>query len=68
MAALLIGAMVPVTLIGIMPTNKALLAPGRDLGTAETRALLEHWVRLHAVKTLLSLCATSLYVYLAVGT
>lgn len=68
MAALLIGAVVPVTLIGIMPTNKALLAPGRDLGTAETRALLEHWARLHAVRTLLSLCATILYVYLAVGT
>lgn len=64
-AALLIGAVVPVTLIGIMPTNKALLAPGRDPATAETRALLEHWARLHAVRTVLSLCAAILYVYLA---
>src|ERR1700679_2176341 len=40
-AALLIGAVVPFTLIGIMPTNNALLAPGLDLGRAETRNLLE---------------------------
>src|SRR5215510_1571943 len=36
-AAVLIGAVVPFTLIGIMPTNHKLLAPGRDLGSAETR-------------------------------
>jgi hypothetical protein len=66
-AALLIGAVVPFTFIGIMPTNKALLAPGRDLGTAETRTLLERWANLHAVRTVLSLAATILYVYLALG-
>ena len=66
-AALLIGAVVPFTLIGIMPTNRALLGSGRDLGTAETRALLEHWAKLHAVRTGLSLAATILYVYLALG-
>jgi hypothetical protein len=66
-AALLIGAVIPFTLIGIMPTNKALLGPGRDLGTAESRALLERWAGLHAVRTMLSLVATILYVYLAVS-
>jgi Domain of unknown function (DUF1772) len=66
-AALLIGAVVPFTFVGIMPTNKALLAPGRDLGTAETRTLLERWGRLHAVRTVLSLGASMLYVYLALG-
>jgi hypothetical protein len=66
-AALLIGAVVPFTLIGIMPTNKALLAPSRDLGAAETRSLLEHWAKLHTVRTVLSLAATVLYVYLAIG-
>jgi hypothetical protein len=40
-AAVLIGAVVPFTLIGTMPTNHKLLAPGRDLGSAETRTLLE---------------------------
>jgi hypothetical protein len=66
-AALLIGAVIPFTFIGIMPTNKALLEPGRDLGTAETRILLERWAKLHAVRTVLSLAATILYVYLALG-
>src|SRR5271169_5602566 len=50
-AALLMGSVVPFTLVGIMPTNKALLAPGRDLDSAETRALLEHWAKLHMVRT-----------------
>jgi hypothetical protein len=66
-AALLIGAVVPFTLIGIMPTNKALLAPGRDLGAAETRILLAHWAKLHWVRTALSLAATILYLCLALG-
>lgn len=66
-AALLIGAVIPFTLIGIMPTNKALLAPGRDLGGAETRTSLEHWAKLHAVRTMLSVAATVLYICLALG-
>jgi hypothetical protein len=66
-AALLIGAVVPFTFIGIMPTNKSLLAPDRDPGTAETRALLDRWAKLHAVRTILSLAAAILYVFLALG-
>ena len=66
-AALLIGAVIPFTFIGIMPTNRALLAPGRDLGAAQTRTLLEHWAKLHAVRTVLSVAATILYVCLALG-
>ena len=66
-AAVLIGAVIPFTFIGIMPTNKSLLAPGRDLGSAETRALLTHWAKLHAVRTVLGIAATSLYLCLALG-
>ena len=66
-AALLIGAVVPFTVAGIMPTNNALLAPGRDLDTAETRTLLEHWAKLHMVRTALGLAATILYLCLALG-
>ena len=66
-AALLIGAVVPFTLLIIMPTNRALLAPGRDLASLETRALLMRWARLHAVRTVLGLASTSLYVFLALG-
>jgi hypothetical protein len=60
-AGCLIGAVVPFTLLGIMPTNHKLLAPGRDLDSAETRALLAAWGRLHGVRTLLSLAALILY-------
>jgi hypothetical protein len=66
-AATLIGLVVPFTLVGIMPTNQRLLAPGRDLSSPETRALLEHWGRLHAVRTGLSLFASVLYLCLLVG-
>jgi hypothetical protein len=66
-AAVLIGAVVPFTILGIMPTNHRLLAPGRDLGSVETRNLLERWARLHAVRSILSMLAAMLYVWLAVG-
>jgi hypothetical protein len=51
----------------IMPTNRALLASDRDLRSVDTRTLLERWAKLHAVRTVLSLVATLLYVYLALG-
>jgi hypothetical protein len=66
-AALLIGAVVPFTFLGIMPTNRALLASDRDVTSVDTRSLLERWAQLHAVRTVLSLGATILYVYLALG-
>jgi hypothetical protein len=62
-AAVLIGLVVPFTLIGIRPTNQSLLLRGRDLGSPDTRALLERWGRLHAVRTALSLIATVLYLW-----
>lgn len=63
-AALAIGAVVPFTFIVIMPTNRRLLTPGRDLAAAETRELLERWARLHAVRSILSLIAAMLFVWL----
>lgn len=63
-AAILIGTVVPFTFIVIMPTNHKLLAPDRDLSSAETRVLLENWGKLHAVRTGLSLLATVLYMVL----
>ena len=63
-AAALIGSVVPFTFIGVMPTNRKLLAPNRDLNSAETRVLLERWARLHAVRTALSLAATIIYIWL----
>jgi hypothetical protein len=60
---LLILAVVPFTLVVIWPTNQRLLAPGRDLASAETRQLLEQWGRLHAVRSALGLAASLVYVY-----
>jgi len=62
--AVLIGLVVPFTFIVILPTNHQLLAPGRDLASLETRALLEKWGRLHAVRSALSLAASMLYLVL----
>jgi hypothetical protein len=56
-AALLVGAAIPYTLLVILPTNHRLQEPGRDLDSPETRALLERWGQLHAVRTVLSLAA-----------
>ena len=65
--ALLIGAVVPFTFAVIMPTNHRLLESGRDLGSNDTRLLLEKWAKLHAVRTALSLASSILYVGLLVG-
>ena len=65
--ALLLGLVVPFTFVAIMPTNNRLLEAGRDLASNETRALLEKWGKLHAVRSLLSLLASIVYVGLAVG-
>jgi uncharacterized membrane protein len=61
--AALIFSVVPFTVIVVMPTNNRLLAPGRDLESAETQRLLETWGRLHAVRSVLSLMAFVLFVW-----
>jgi hypothetical protein len=65
--AVLIGSVVPFTFIVIRPTNQQILAPGRNLSSGETRALLEKWGRLHAVRSILSLMTSVIYVGLLVG-
>jgi hypothetical protein len=64
-AAALVFAVIPFTLIVIFPTNHRLLDPRRDKRSAETRQLLERWGRLHAVRTVLGLCASILFVWAA---
>jgi Domain of unknown function (DUF1772) len=66
-AAILIGLVVPFTFGVIMPTNHLLLAPGRDLSTPETRALLVRWGQLHGVRTALSLASSLAYLWLVIG-
>ena len=61
LGAILIFAVIPFTLLVIMPTNKLLLDPTRNRASAETRALLKKWGRLHAVRSLLSFLASSIF-------
>jgi Domain of unknown function (DUF1772) len=65
--AVLIGLVVPFTFVAIMPTNKQLLAPGRDLESGETHALLEKWAKLHAVRSVLSFAATLVFIWSLLG-
>ena len=65
--ALLIVSVIPFTLLAILPTNNKLLESGRDLASSETRQLLEAWGRLHAVRSLLSVVATIVYMCALVG-
>jgi uncharacterized membrane protein len=59
-AALFIGAVVPITFIVIMPTNRRLLAAQGDHGAEETRRLLERWGRLHALRSVAAMIAVLL--------
>jgi len=61
--ACLIVSVIPFTLVAILPTNNKLLEPGRDNTSDETRRLLEVWGRLHAVRSVLSVAATLVYLY-----
>ncbi len=54
---LLLGAVVPFTLVVALPVNKQLLDPAMDRDLDRARLLLTRWNRLHAVRTALSLVA-----------
>jgi hypothetical protein len=54
LGSLLLFAVIPYTLVRILPDNDQLSAPGRDADAADTEPLLRRWGRLHAVRTLLS--------------
>jgi uncharacterized membrane protein len=63
-AAVLIGAVVPFTLIVIMPVNRKLQSPELNRDSQIARDLLVRWGRLHSVRTVLSLAAAALYCWL----
>jgi hypothetical protein len=53
----------PWTLLAIKPTNDALLATGLDQAGPRTRALIEKWGMLHAVRTTFGALATLAYLW-----
>ncbi|TCT05568.1 DUF1772 domain-containing protein [Aquabacter spiritensis] len=57
----LIGANWPYTMIGIMPTNRRLLALPDGAGGAETARLIENWSHLHMVRTGLGALSTLVF-------
>jgi uncharacterized membrane protein len=59
--ALLIFAVVPVTLFVIMPTNKRMLATPPDQAGPETRAMLVKWGGLHWIRNLLGLASVAAF-------
>jgi Domain of unknown function (DUF1772) len=54
---LLLGLVIPFTLVVIMPTTRQLLEPTLDRTSSNARELLVHWSRLHAVRSVLSIVA-----------
>ena len=60
---ILIFAVVPFTLLAIMPTNKCLLDPDIDRTSEATHRLLQRWGRLHGIRSLLSLLASVVFLF-----
>lgn len=53
----------PYTMIGIMPTNHKLKAIAENDAGPTSRAMLDVWGRLHAVRTMLGTAATIAYIW-----
>lgn len=65
-AGALLGSVIPFTLFVILPTNKLLLSPTLNRRSAQTGQLLVRWGTLHAVRSLLSVLALLLHLYLVI--
>jgi len=65
-AGVLLGSVIPFTLIVILPTNKQLLNPALDRRSVQTGRLLTRWGALHAVRSVLSALALLLLLYLLI--
>ena len=61
LAAVLLGGVVPFTLIAILPINRQLLDPTLDPRSHEAIRLLNRWGRLHAMRSILSTAAFVLF-------
>ncbi len=62
-----LGAVIPFTLLVILPTNKRLLDVSLDLNSLESVALLTRWGWLHAVRSAASLLAFLTFLSLLAG-
>ena len=53
----------PYTVLGIMPTNRRLMAIRQESAVPDTRQLIESWGRLHGARSGLGLAATITFVW-----
>src|ERR1700732_193675 len=60
---LLLGAVIPFTLIVILPTNKRLLDPTLDKDSELAQQLLQRWAMLHAVRSVLGLASFPAFLF-----
>ena len=65
LAAILLAAVVPYTLIVLFPTNKLLLDPALDPQSPHAGYILKRWNRLHGVRSFLSGAAFALFLWRA---
>ncbi len=64
---LLLLFIIPFTLVVILPTNKRLKSGELDLRSEEAGCLLRRWGRLHAVRSILSVVAFVIFLFLLLG-
>jgi uncharacterized membrane protein len=62
--AILLGAVIPITLIVILPTNRELLDPVTAGNLDRVSLLLTRWNRLHGIRTVLSTIALAIFLVL----
>jgi hypothetical protein len=65
-AGVMLGSVIPFTLLVILPTNKLLLSPTLDKRSVDAERLLARWGALHAVRSVLSGLALLLFLYLVI--
>ena len=61
---ILLGLVIPFTLLVILPTNRKLLAPDLAKESQDARRLLDRWARLHAVRSVLSFGSFLVFLFL----
>ncbi len=56
----------PFTIVGIMPTNKRLMAMSAAEASVESRTLLQRWGQLHNVRSALGTAAAAIFAWIIV--
>jgi hypothetical protein len=57
----------PYTLLGIMPTNRILMATEPATARSDSRALIKKWAALHAGRTALGFAATLIFLWVSIS-